>query len=189
MSVVVSISSIVFGRGLPESSITSAMSFSRVWRIMKPRSGTSAFCAASIAVISPAVYGVKATRFISSTTGIMVNSVRNRARLTSTVFGGVLCMPSARRNIDSTMMIRVKAVSTISIAGARLNTVRSASTCSAEAICGASAPESRFTVTPPTLALAAAAMPGSRASSRPATAANLLRGVMAASPCLPAPLA
>src|SRR5262249_19808 len=56
----------------------------------------------------------------------MVKSVRKSARLTSTLFGGVSCMPSAMRSIASPTMMRVNAVVPTSAAGARVSAVRTA---------------------------------------------------------------
>ena len=49
------------------------------------------------------------------------------ARLTSTMLGGVVCVPSALRRNDSTTMMRVNEVTVMRIAGARLSTVSSTS--------------------------------------------------------------
>ena len=57
----------------------------------------------------------------------MMKPVRNSARLSSTVLGGVCCVPSAERSSDSTMMMRVKHVVTINMPGAMESTVSSAS--------------------------------------------------------------
>jgi len=52
-----------------------------------------------------------------------MNAVRNKARLTNTVFGGVCCKPIAERSRDKTTIILVKLVSIIRMLGARLNIV------------------------------------------------------------------
>src|SRR5262245_35263262 len=64
----------------------------------------------------------------------MVNRVRNSASPISTMLGGVSCMPSAWRSIDSTMMMRVKAVIATSIDGIRLRTVSASRMRSAPAV-------------------------------------------------------
>ena len=50
----------------------------------------------------------------------MTKTVRNRARPTSTLLGGVCCRPIAVRRNDSTMTIRVNEVTMTRIDGARL---------------------------------------------------------------------
>ena len=55
----------------------------------------------------------------------MTKPVRKSARLTSTMLGGVGCVPSALRRNDSTTMMRVNEVTVMRIAGARLSTVSS----------------------------------------------------------------
>ena len=53
----------------------------------------------------------------------MTKNVRNRASPVSTWLDGVVAMPSAWRNIDNTMMIRVNAVIASKMAGNRVSTV------------------------------------------------------------------
>ncbi len=53
----------------------------------------------------------------------MTNRVRNRARPTSTLLGGVCCSPIAVRRNESTMTMRVKEVTITRIDGATLSTV------------------------------------------------------------------
>src|SRR5712692_3782876 len=113
----------------------------------------------------PFRYGWNALLSICDSTGCIVNSVRNSARLTRTVFGGVSWMPKACRSSASTTMIRVNAVMTMRIAGARLKTVRTARIFSAVATsAGRVAPPSMRISSPGTASDCAAAISG--ASSR-----------------------
>ena len=57
----------------------------------------------------------------------MTKPLRNSAKLTMTILGGVVCVPRALRRNDRTTMIRVNEVTVMRMAGARLKTVRSAS--------------------------------------------------------------
>ena len=50
----------------------------------------------------------------------MTKKVRNSARPISTWFGGDVCVPSAWRSSDSTMMMRVKPVIISSTAGRKV---------------------------------------------------------------------
>ncbi|MNX24528.1 hypothetical protein D3C86_545540 [compost metagenome] len=63
-------------------------------------------------------------------TGSITIAVRNRARPSSTWLDGVWPVPSAWRSRPSTMMMRVKAVSTSSIDGIRVIAVISSRVCS-----------------------------------------------------------
>src|SRR5947209_5167016 len=53
----------------------------------------------------------------------MTNRLRNRAKPTTTWFGGMDCRPSALRVSDSTMTMRVKLVTIINRAGATASSV------------------------------------------------------------------
>src|SRR4051812_30773475 len=62
----------------------------------------------------------------------MIRKVMKRERPTSTWLGGSEAVPRAWRRSDMTMMIRVKLVIMIRMAGARERTVRSTMICIAE---------------------------------------------------------
>ena len=68
-----------------------------VLRIMKSFRGPWARSKNSSWVISPAVYGSRASSRTLLTVGVMVNRVRMRAIPTSTMFGGVCWVPMAVR--------------------------------------------------------------------------------------------
>src|SRR5580698_9766538 len=61
--------------------------------------------------------------------GAITNSVRNSARLTITLLGGVVCKPIAVRRSDSTTMMRTKLVIMMRMAGAIDRIVISAMIC------------------------------------------------------------
>src|SRR6266704_236948 len=114
----------------------------------------------------PFRYGWNALLSICDSTGCIVNSVKNSARLTRTVFGGVSWMPRACRSSASTTMIRVNAVMTMRIAGARLSTVRTARIFSAVATsAGRAAPPSMRISSPGTVSDCAAAISGASSST------------------------
>ena len=103
----------------------SARSFSRVWRIMNSRSGRTACVTADSMVIWLSRQRLDAVLIRAWNAGAMVNSVRNSARLTSTMLGGVSCMPKAWRSIDNTMIVRVNDVIAMTTAGSTASSVSS----------------------------------------------------------------
>ncbi|EGG95025.1 hypothetical protein IMCC1989_1975 [gamma proteobacterium IMCC1989] len=74
-------------------------------------------------LIFSCIYGCIAFSSIAVNVGIILNNVKNKARLISTVFGGVCCIPNAMRNIERTTIIRINDVITTIAAGAKLNAV------------------------------------------------------------------
>ncbi|EXI84493.1 MAG: hypothetical protein AW12_02445 [Candidatus Accumulibacter sp. BA-94] len=59
----------------------------------------------------------------------MMKKLRNRARPISTWFGGEVCVPSACRSSERTMMMRVKLVIISSAAGMKVSAVSVSSVC------------------------------------------------------------
>jgi hypothetical protein len=78
---------------------------------------------ASVCVLSPLSIGWRAVSLMSFSVGAMTNRLRNRARPTSTWFGGMPWRPRAFRVSDSTMMMRVKLVVMTISAGATESSV------------------------------------------------------------------
>src|SRR3982074_540174 len=66
--------------------------------------------------------------------GAITKSVRNRARPTSTWFGGICCVPIALRTKLRTIVMRTKLVTIIKMAGTRLRIVSRRKNCSAVAL-------------------------------------------------------
>ena len=64
-----------------------------------------------------------------SSTGDMTKNVRNSASPISTWLGGEVCVPSAWRSSDSTMMMRVKLLIIRMMAGRNPSDVRKTSVC------------------------------------------------------------
>ena len=83
----------------------------------------------SISPTCPAVIGASPVVQAWSSAGCMTKKVRNSARPISTMLGGVLWVASALRSSDSTMTMRVKAVTITSRLGASDSTVTSAVSC------------------------------------------------------------
>jgi len=75
--------------------------------------------------ILPSIRGFTPVSQAASNWGAMMNAVMNMASDITTVFGGLVLVPIARRRIDSTVTMRVKAVTIMKIAGAMLSTVSS----------------------------------------------------------------
>src|SRR3954469_3400232 len=83
-----------------------------------------------MSVILPAMYGSTATVLIWSTTGDMVNSVKNSESPMMTWLGGLDWAPTPWRTNDSTTMVRTNDVVVRMIAGSSDSTVRTSRTLS-----------------------------------------------------------
>ena len=104
----------------------SARSSSRTCRAMKERNGATVRSIPVAWSTRSAIIGSSPSRHAVSNAGAMTKPVRNSARPISTGFGGVCCRPIAVRRKESTITMRVKAVTiTTRIDGARLSTVMS----------------------------------------------------------------
>ncbi len=93
---------------------------------MKWRNGSAASRNPSRLPILPWLIGSNPAVQDCASTGCMTKNVRNSARPISTVLGGVLWVLRAVRSSDSTMTMRVKAVTITSRLGASESTVISA---------------------------------------------------------------
>jgi len=93
---------------------------------MKCRNGSAAARSPSISPMLPASSGATPASHDWVSTGCITKKVRNKARPIRTVLGGVPCAPRAPRSRDSTMTIRVKAVTITSRLGASDSIVISA---------------------------------------------------------------
>ena len=87
----------------------------------------------------PSVSGSSPVVQASFSTGCMTKNVRNSASPISTMLGGVPCVASALRSSDSTMTMRVKAVTITSRLGASDSTVTSAVICTSRPVAPACA--------------------------------------------------
>ncbi len=77
---------------------------------------------------------------ICVSTGDMTKKVKKRARPIMTWFGGICCVASALRTKESTITMRVKEVTRIINAGARLTTAKSNKSRSVPTNCNGSSP-------------------------------------------------
>ena len=70
-----------------------------------------------------------------SNTGDMMNKVRNSAKPTNTILGGVEPVPRAWRSSDNTMMMRTNEVIISNIDGNSVNVVIKANSCKVKLYC------------------------------------------------------
>ena len=96
---------------------------------MNFRNGSAARRSPSRSPTRPSLIGSRPLVQAWSSTGCMTKKVRNSASPISTVLGGVPWAPMALRSRDSTMTMRVKAVTITSRLGARDRTVKRAVSC------------------------------------------------------------
>ena len=124
----------------------SCKSVGRRLAVMNLWNGSMASRSPSISPTRPSVSGSNPVTQASFSTGCITKNVRNIASPISTILGGVPCVASALRNSDSTMMMRVKAVTITSKLGASDNTVTSAVICTSRPVAPAwpAAPRSIF---------------------------------------------
>ena len=124
------VSSDVAGAGRCAMSRKSRRSAGRRLAVMKWRNGSAGETQPlHLADAGPAASGSSPVVQAWSSTGCMTKNVRNSASPISTMLGGVLCVASALRSSDSTMTMRVKAVTITSRLGASDSTVTSAVIC------------------------------------------------------------
>src|SRR5882757_181943 len=108
---------------LPDNFVNSCRSVSRVCASMNFLSGPTVRSIATSPASCPSMYGLMPLAYDCSKVVLMTKNIKNRARPVSTWFEGVVGMPSACRRIDSTMMMRVKAVIARRMAGSSVSTV------------------------------------------------------------------
>ena len=105
---------------------------------MKWRKGSAASFSPSICSTLPSDIGWMPWVQAASKVGCMTKRVRKSARPISTMLGGVPWAPSAPRSSESTMTMRVKAVTITSRLGASASTVNKAVICTSRAVAPAS---------------------------------------------------
>ena len=101
---------------------------------MNLRNGSLASRRPSISLTWPCVIGNSPVVQAWSSTGCITKKVRNSASPISTVLGGVPCVLSALLSSDSTMTMRVNAVTITSRLGASDSTVMSAVSCTSRLV-------------------------------------------------------
>ena len=132
---------------------------------MKWWNGAAARRMPSISPICPAVIGGSPVVQAWSSAGCMTKKVRNSASPISTMLGGVLWVPSALRSSDSTMTMRVKAVTITSRLGASDSTVTSAVSWTIRLVAPAWPAAPRSMLTDCACAAAGASTPGAGSST------------------------
>jgi hypothetical protein len=137
------VSSGVAGDGRCAMSRKTCRSAGRRLAIMNLRNGSAVSRSPSTSPTCPWVSGTMPVVHASFSTGCMTKKVRNSASPISTMFGGVPWVDSALRSSDSTMTIRVNAVTMTRRLGASDSTVTSAVICTSRPVAPASLPAPR----------------------------------------------